>query len=145
MKTLLLGLENPHSDDPLDDLSTHPKNATGWRLWRMLNRRTGATEAQYMRAFDRQNIRSFPLECLPGERTVLVLGNEVRQTLNQWFSLDLEDTLIHPQVRGPTTFRCIPHPSGLNRFYNDPVQRELVAMLLEELYRQGEMNGTEVI
>ncbi len=124
-KPVLLGLDNPH---PTEALAPWPPNCSGWRLWKMLNERTGATPEEYEQAFDRRNIKT---HSLPGEgQVVVVLGEEVRKALG------LPKVLIHPVQMMGLTFRQVPHPSGRTLFYNDPVQRQLVAMLLEELYRR---------
>jgi hypothetical protein len=48
--------------------------------------------------------------------------------------LDLEDELVHPQERHGVTWRCIPHPSGRCRFYNEQTNRDLIGMMLEAMY-----------
>lgn len=128
MKTILLGESNPRSDLRAAALWPHPVGCSGWRLWKMLNDRTGMGSRQYIDGFDRRNIKTHPdVEFEPGS-TVVVLGEKVRKHLK------LPKVLIHPIVRDGVTFRQVPHPSGRTLFYNDPVCRELVAMLLEDLY-----------
>jgi hypothetical protein len=69
-------------------------------------------------------------------RVVVVLGEGPRR------ALDLPRQLIRPVSRLGVVWRQIPHPSGRCRFYNDPVARAVVALLLEELYR-GETEKEE--
>lgn len=143
VKPVLVGTDNPHSVDPEDALSPHPYAATGWRIWKMLNERTGATEKQYMRRFQRCNVTDLNLMTSSTGRVVtpdglarvfrragqvVLLGDQVRRYFG------LPRVLLHPIARDGVTYRQVPHPSGLNRFYNCPAQRALVAALLEELY-----------
>jgi hypothetical protein len=141
MKPVLIGTRNPHSSDPRDALAPWPTGATGWRIWRMLNARTGATHQHYMDAFDRMNMADGHLmwrlngfHAIPDQlagMTVVCLGDEVRR----YFSLP--KCLIHPIVGlNGVVFRQIPHPSGLNRWYNDPHNRAVVELMLEELYNR---------
>ena len=101
--------------------------------------RTGATKTDYLRAFHRYNLvvgrnwhagdaRENWQQLWPHleenfDRVVL-LGNAVRQT----GGVPLEQFAMSPGLV------CIPHPSGLNRWYNDQRNRELVELAMEELY-----------
>lgn len=144
MSAVLVGMNNPYSLSAENALLPSPAGCTGHNIWKMLNELTGATRSEYAKAFDRRNLvlgkfcatrardaataMTFP----PGS-VVVALGEEVRR------AFDLPRQLIDPwedEDRG-VTWRQVPHPSGRNHFYNDPVQRRLVAMLLTELY-QGE-------
>jgi len=98
----------------------------------MLNERTGASKQDYVRAFDRRNLCDLDAFMVPPGSTVVLLGEDVRR----WFGLP--KILIHPQVRDGVTYRQVPHPSGLCRFYNHPAQRELVALLLGQLYEESQ-------
>lgn len=140
MRPVLLGMNNPQSQRPEHALFPHPPGCTGHRLWQMLNERTGCTRRQYLDAFERRNMLTGPwnmqraklvapqlVEMFQG-RVVVVLGSQPRRALG------LEECLIHPVERDGVTWRQIPHPSGLNRWYNDETNRRLVAMMLEDLY-----------
>lgn len=104
----------------------------------MLCSRVEVSQSEYLRAFRRQNVLDVgrsPREVvrsIPEGSTVVVLGQGVRQFLRD--AVRLPRVLIHPVEFSGRTWRQIPHPSGLCRFYNDPVSREIVALLLEELY-----------
>jgi hypothetical protein len=139
MKTLIVGMNNL---DPRFDLYPVPKGCTGWHLWKMLHDRTGASKVEYVRTFDRKNIvygrrwdrrsaRKFSAS--PGS-TVILPGEEVRRAVSEQIGSEISKLIIHPQVFGNVTYRYVPHPSGWNRFYNDPIQRELIAMLLQDCY-----------
>lgn len=136
MKPVIVGIDNPHSRDPRDALSPHFPNSSGHRLWQMLHERAGVTKSAYTRRFRRTNVRDWvgvfvlKKEFKPGQ-TVVLLGGHVRQCFG------LPKVLLHPVVRDGITYRQVPHPSGRTRFYNDPTQRAMVAILLEELYHDS--------
>lgn len=151
MRPLLLGMNNPHSDNPRWDLAPYPDNSSGWRLWKMIDDRVGISKRDYMKVFARHNLlhsRTWDKRKVkdaafaatfftkPGV-TVVLLGDDVRRAMNLFNGGKIQKILIHPQVVNGVTYRCVPHPSGRNLFYNDPIQRELVAMLLVDLYKQG--------
>ena len=128
-KYLLVGVDNPYSDRRSDAL--HPKfpGSTGERLWRM----TGLTEAQYVRVFVRDNLFMSHEKSRSVERRrqaaravihrlngryaipdiwVVALGKTVAAAFG------MSDTQAPLVWAGRTVL--VPHPSGLNRWYNDP-------------------------
>ena len=144
-KPLLLGMNNPLSDDPEYDLYPYPEGSSGWRLWKMLP--GDPPRAEYLRRFDRRNLlrarewsagaaraaaAALLLE-LRG-RTVIVLGSQVRA------ALDL------PRVEPLTWHACeahgfdwlaVPHPSGKNLWYNNLANRSQVGAFLWSLACRG--------
>lgn len=159
MKPILIGLNNPVSQRPGHELYPLPEGCTGHRIWRMLHDRTSATMSQYLETFERRNlVRAVEYDRMKGRarayeivvelrgsgRTVVLLGNAVREAfdwvmrgeglLDQSCASGIPPLLVHPQEAGGCTWRQIPHPSGRNLFYNDEKNREVVALLLEELY-----------
>lgn len=130
MKPVLIGTKNPYDGPPL---APDPAGCSGWRLWKMLESRSGARAEDYVSAFIRTNLQELDsnsdMKAMfePGS-TVVLLGDQVRKFFN------LPKLLIHPQVRDGISYRQIPHPSGRCRFYNDPIAREVVAILLADLY-----------
>lgn len=134
-------MNNPLSSRPEHALYPSPVGCTGHRLWVMLNRRTGASEEEYLEAFDRRNLlcaqtwnkaeaqdaASHLIREVRG-RVVLVLGADVRDILK------LPVKLVHPQELYGVTWRQLPHPSGRNPWYNERGNREVAELLLEELY-----------
>jgi hypothetical protein len=48
----------------------------------------------------------------------------------------LQPDLILPVVLDGVTYRQLPHPSGICRWYNDPTCAELAVLVLEELYEK---------
>lgn len=144
MKTVLIGMNNPLSGARNHALYPWPPNCTGWRLWKMLEERCGATEKQYADGFERINLinslnwrkaeaRPAAERLLPQleGRTVVVLGAAVRDAFR------LPPVLVKPVVDRGVTFRQLPHPSGRCRWYNDPKHRKIAGLLLEQEYERG--------
>lgn len=150
MKSILVGMNNPLGTDPRHALFPSPPGCSGYRLWRMLHEVCGATRVDYRDGFDRRNLVHgewnvdaardgaarllVELSDLPSPRpggkmlTVVTLGRE----LGQIFGLPREQ-MITPLVRDGVAWRQVPHPSGGNTWYNDPDNRMMVGVLLEEL------------
>lgn len=152
MRVIILGMNNPLSEDPRHALAPYPAGSAGHRLWRLLaDRRPGLLRMDYMARFDRRNLvpgkkwiargaallgAALARELADKGRVVLVLGEEPR------VALGLEKQLIHPFVGlGGTVWRQLPHPSGRCLWYNDPANRLLAGMLLEELYDRSEADA----
>jgi hypothetical protein len=155
MSPVILGMNNPLSMDPRYALWPDPPGCSGWRLWKMLEERTGASQEDYVAGFERRNVltglwsASAARGVLFGERgetvlpiagslvdqlrgrTVVLLGEAPRRVLG------LRPDLVVPQVLYGVTWRCVPHPSGLCRWYNDRTNRETVGMLLENLLSEA--------
>ena len=141
-KVVLLGLNNPLSERPEMALWPHPAGCTGHRIWRMINLRMPCSPEEYKVGFDRMNILN-SREWIPREarlaapeiweslrgRTVIILGREGADVLG----LDYPDWVLESEQDG-VRFRVLPHPSGLNRWYNDHINLNLAAVLLEEMY-----------
>ena len=148
-RPLLIGMNNPLSTRPGHELYPYPPGCTGHRLYSMLEARTGARRGQYLEAFERRNLvigakfdrreannrASDMVEELEGSgRTIVLLGNSVREAFNRALEGQLPPLLVHPTTVGGCVWRQIPHPSGLNRWYNEPEHVKVVELLMEELY-----------
>jgi hypothetical protein len=144
MRPVLLGMNNPLSQKPEHALYPYPPGCTGHRIWMLLRTKLpDMSRLDYLRGFERTNLVSGPwnmtkarvraaqLPSLYAGRTVVVLGEKPR------VALELPKQLIHPHERDGVTWRQLPHPSGLNLWYNDADNRELAASLLFELYTRG--------
>lgn len=140
-RPVLLGMNNPLSRRAEHALYPDPVNCTGWRIWKMLHARTGASQDDYLEAFDRRNLLNAKTWSLADarwaagearrdlrDRTVIILGAEPVK------ALDLPPVLLHPQVIDGVTWRQMPHPSGQNPWYHKPDNRLVAELLLEELY-----------
>lgn len=132
MKPLLLGMNNPLSDDPEFDLYPYPEGCSGWRLWKMLPE--GTSRHEYLQAFDRRNLlrarewdlaeaRTSAGALLPdlAGRLVVVLGTQVRAALRlpKAEPLSINETQVF--VGGldhALVWLAFPHPSGRNLWFN---------------------------
>ena len=140
-RPVLLGMNNPLSSRPEHALYPEPVNCTGWRLWQMLRARTGATQDEYLEAFDRRNILSARVRKMSEARVaaerlwselrgrhVVLLGAEPRDALR------IPVLMVKPQEVGGVTWRQLPHPSGRNLWYSVSENRAMAELLLEELF-----------
>jgi len=148
MKPILLGLQNPYSDDPRNALAPYPKRSAGWRLWRMMNDVRPIDRRVYMNAFVRRNLfglgipeeraekqeiaRRFVSELQPGS-TIVILGSDLTDYISSVLTGSLRRMLIHPQVADGFTWRCLPHPSGRSPIYNDATMRKIAGMMLVDI------------
>jgi hypothetical protein len=143
MRPVLVGMNNPVSSDPKHALFPAPEGCTGHRLYEMLRSRIDISRGEYLARFDRRNVVSLRVwdkkmaaegaakleqEFWGSGRTIVLLGNDTREAFGH------PRSLLHPYVIGGATWRQVPHPSGRNLWFNDPTNRELVAILLEGLY-----------
>lgn len=142
MRPVVLGMNNPHSDDPQDVLSPRFPGSAGCRLYQMV-RDVDPTlsEADYLTYLDRRNlmagdkwcpsvakVMSSDLRASLSGRRVVMLGTLVPPALGfrhdgQWYNWREADL----------TYCVVPHPSGLSRVYNDPEYRKRTGRLLAEL------------
>lgn len=148
MKPLLLGMCNTLSDDPEYDLYPYPEGSAGWRLWKMLPE--GTARKQYLDAFDRRNllrVREWNsraakragrvlLPELRG-RLVVVLGMEVRVSLGleQAAPLDVRQSYVDScGFVFEIVWVAFPHPSGHNRWFNEPNNYEAARLLFARIF-----------
>lgn len=145
MKAVIVGMNNPLSEDPRAALLPHPKNSAGWRLWKMFHDVTGLSRSEFRRGFEFVNLCDSFAWCPYAARrkvealwphwrgrTVVACGRAVQGAM--W---------LRPRVWGAYSVLdgvracAIPHPSGLTREYNDELMRLMVGLRLEELHRRG--------
>jgi hypothetical protein len=157
-RTVLLGINNPLSDDDRSALFPAPVNCTGWRLWQMLRDALPESppgRADYTRSFDRRNVlharawskkeaRAAGAALLPGleGRRVVVLGVQTlaalglpRRQWGEWSEQAVTDLVS--EADACAEFCLLPHPSGLCREYNDPAVRALAGRVLAEEYARA--------
>ena len=138
-RILVVGMCNPISDDPRRALWPEPARCTGWNLWKLMEARTGCTPEQYTAAFHRTN---------------MVIGKWHWPTAVGWWEASKDQILEDFDITlllgaGPRTaagmgelpelclrggIATLPHPSGLNRWYNIRAQKAAAEILMEELY-----------
>lgn len=152
-RVLFIGMNNPLSTNHEYALYPAPERCTGWRVWRMLTEHAEAHgfdpiwKAEYVRNIERTNLvigdwsvraaregwtrLRMERDDLSGYGAVLLLGAEVQRVVlgNTRYPI-----LGQADVR---KFWCIPHPSGLNRMYNDPGVREEAGEILHRLYQRA--------
>lgn len=134
---IIIGQTNPHPH--VSALSPDVPGTSGHRLWQL----SGLTRDAYVvirrtNADDWASCKEFRADLSPAD-VVLALGDEVRRWL--W----LPRQLIIPVVVEGVTYRQIPHPSGRNLFYNDPLNRQLVEVLFRCLTKPDSLTSAEAL
>lgn len=124
-KPLLVGECNPYSADPRYALYHEPPNSGGGRLCRLI---LGVAPKDYVRCFDRANLcgqrwsmreartRAEQL-LLTRAGPIILCGSKVSAA----FGMKYEPfTIEHRPDDCATPIVILPHPSGLNRAWNNP-------------------------
>lgn len=154
MRPVLVGMNNPLSSRSEHALYPYPERVTGWNIWRMLADACGASRQEYLECFDRRNLvdalawdrgiarrRGPELWRELDQRTVCLLGREVA-TIMCPLKFPLQPLEWYTPMGGiledgsPARVCYIPHPSGLNHWYNEPAHRTAVGLRLEQLYTE---------
>lgn len=138
-KPLLVGESNPYGSPPEYDLWPLPERASGWRLCHQV---LGITEERYLEVFDRANLvrgewcwlaARTAARAVRHERAVL-LGQKVATA----FDLKFEPLRV-ARVTSTLKVLLLPHPSGLNRHWNDDrailAARDAVRAFAPEVYQ----------
>lgn len=140
-RVTLIGMNNPLHRDKDMALWPDPVGCTGWHLWKLASARTGCTRQEYVDAFCRVNLlstrkweprlaeqgwRELESWVLANSDVVVLLGAAVRRAV-------LRD-IPAPEIGFDGSLALLPHPSGLNRWYNGRVNRAMAEILMEELY-----------
>lgn len=152
MKPLLIGLNNPLSPRPRDALVPWPRGCAGARLVEYVQLvAPDFTADEYLDVFERRNLwqgRELPsgrgatnlllregrqlfAECVAQPRTVVLFGAKV------WYCVlnRTPPSRFECQAVRDSTFWYVPHPSGLNRAYNDHNNRSRAGAVLLALAR----------
>lgn len=141
-KLVILGMNRPQ-EDGLEPLSLTPVGGAGDRLWRLAAHRTGIHPQEWLDLTERHNLVEGPwsLERARAEavsmqrrlhdRTVVMLGLDVWGCMRP---RDQVERLCNScEWLRSRDWAEIPHPSGLNRWYNNPINYEGIAIFLGEL------------
>lgn len=145
MRPILLGMNNPLSSNPDDALVYWPEGCTGHRVLGLLQRADPAVSGDdYLEMFDRRNLvagrawsdaaareaaRQFDTR---GSRSVVVLGAKT------WAAFGAPATpWLSSCSDGQVEWWRVPHPSGLNRWYDVPGNARSAADLLLKIGRGG--------
>jgi len=156
VKPVLLGMNNPVSSDPAHALYPHPPSCTGARLLKF----SGLEKRVYLDTFDRRNVISgrewsakeartlAPAlrEELLG-RTVVLLGAPVNSIIRGGTKHELARAFVWTPDGHGGWHALVPHPSGLNHFYNEPMHQHLLSVFMQELVhwsqtQEGPATGT---
>lgn len=157
-KIVIVG-QQPQSNDPEDPLSCDHPMWSGYRLMQM----AGLTPEEYRRIFYRINLNYLPdktfkvstpqknraamiWKTLHPTDTLIILGTavlkafkgfvddlppcEIREVVGPFVYLPEADDMVRMQLHRVV---LIPHPSGLNRWYNDPNNTKRAAETLRRL------------
>lgn len=121
-KPWLVGEQNPYSSGQKLSLWPDPPNASGGRIMRIL----GMDRATYLDTFVRWNLltradgpwaarraawAALGVAAMSADAPVVMLGSKVTRA----FGIE-----YRPFAVTAGKFLCLPHPSGLNRAWNDP-------------------------
>lgn len=124
MRPLLVGEANPYGSDPGFALYPYPTRASGHRLCTLI---MGMEPRQYLRAFDRVNLCperwSAPLSRANAQRIwagdhtrIVLLGAKVSTA----FGFSFQPFTVVQTAPSAKSFVILPHPSALNRAWNEP-------------------------
>ena len=144
VKTLLIGLDNPHSRNPAHALLPMPDGATGHKIVQIIGTVVeGYSASRYLRDFGRLNLyvgerarsgrgsaatdrllASMAMQVLSegGYLHAVLFGKRVQDAFADFMYAERADLLL-----------CLPHPSGRNRWYNNFENKLYAARLLESL------------
>lgn len=142
MRPVVVGMNNPLSADPRSALLPAPRGSAGWNLWKMCHDVCGVSRWEFRQSMEFVNLCDARLWCPLAARAkyervssgwegrrVLLLGRAVLGVLRLPAPASGLLWASHAGFR----WCYAPHPSGLNRDYNDPLTRLAVGLRLEEL------------
>lgn len=136
-----MGEANPYGGDPSYALWPYPERASGGRLAEIL----GMTASEYLGAFHRVNLcrvswrvaeaREAARAMLEasGGRDLVLLGTKVSRAFGFRSFSPFSTTTISRDGGAPVQLVVLPHPSGLNRMWNDPGARDRARAMVEAL------------
>jgi hypothetical protein len=142
VKPVLLGMNNPLSGRPDYALYPHPPGCTGHRLWKF----SGLDQDVYLNEFERRNVLDGKAWSMPEARkvqarlraeftgrTVVILGSPVNSIMRGGTPHELAPPFSWTPDGAGGWRAKVPHPSGLNPFFNDALHKALLAVFMEEL------------
>lgn len=148
MKPLLVGEANPYGDSPRRALWPYPPRSAGARLCRNI---LGLGVRDYLRKFDRVNLCSREWDAKLAAETAagliltdqpkILMGAKVCRAFCVAFYAFTKLTPVAvrpiPSTLELVNVDCgalyiIPHPSGLNRFWNEPASIPMTRKFLAE-------------
>lgn len=148
-KLVVIGMNNPQSADPARALFPDPPGCAGHRLWQMATARTNISMERWLQVTELVNLvnatewdeeaarqRAPELIARYAKSTVVLLGNEVARHMRVRCAPALGWALPSVEFPERRDWCVIPHPSGLNREYNNEVIRAAVEFRLADLLHQ---------
>jgi hypothetical protein len=142
MTIALIGPNETRASDPTKSLWPGPVDTVGWHLFCMLRDRLGVNENDYLRAFHRYSLgtqRFYHQDNMRREwiqienhlttkfSTIILVGRTVK----------LAAGLPLPELYFSRTIITLPLPSKYSLFYKNKRNREIVGLVLGELYLQA--------
>jgi hypothetical protein len=126
-RVLLVGESNPYGSIPEFALWPEPEGCAGWRLCHTI---LGMERGEYFRTFDRVNLLDYVRWSAPAARRMaaalthdrrILLGRKVAEAhgIREWVPFRIH-TITTPLVPF-CHLLTLPHPSGRNRMWNDPL------------------------
>lgn len=144
-RIVIVGMTNPLSRDPDHALYTQPPGCTGHRLWQMAKARTGISEEAWLDMTDRRNLCLGEWDREQARVSARDMVRELRGKVTIFLGADVAGCFPSCGMtaqwmgrwgtppREPEPWIHLPHPSGRNHWYNDPVCRAGVEILLADL------------
>lgn len=142
MRPVLLGMNNPISSDPRHALFPYPPGCTGHRLLVF----SGLSRSTYLESFERRNVlpgqdwsAARAREVSPGlrrellGRRVVLLGIQVNSVVRGGSRHELAGPWRWTPDDHGGWHALVPHLSGRSHFYNDHLNRALLAIFMAEL------------
>ena len=139
-RPILMGLN--HSEDPDRSLLPDPPGCAGHQLWSMCYDECGITRVDWVRLTRRGNLltdaapidsykhmareRAHHLRDLIGGEIIVLLGVDVAEAFGH-----REESFVWSP--GPRNWIAIPHPSGRNLYWTNPVHRAAAGVLLRDI------------
>ena len=157
MTTLLVGLDNPHSEDPRFALYPRPEGATGDRIVELIAEHLGEYQAAaYLQDFVRANLYGIRRAATgPGQKRcdvdqaanvmllaaahhsddVVLFGRRVTEAFEVFSGRKLEnmESAVNEYCERPVRFWSVPHPSVRNAWYRKKRNRQQAGKLLASL------------
>lgn len=156
MKPIIVGLNNPHSEKPKDALVPWPAGCTGDQIVRMAALADRYFDSdEYLESFVRLNLwggRELPTgrgstdllrrdgqqivrDYLKERRDAILLGSKVWHCVTNL----TPPSFFESRQLGDATCWYLPHPSGINRIYNDESNRRKAGEIIVQVARAAEV------
>lgn len=129
-RLVLVGELNPYGSDPTYALYHLPRHASGNRLREHL----GLTDNAYL-AIPRENLctGTWSMKAARARAALVLEANDVVVALGARVASAFRGPSFFEAMRfGQTWLLVLPHPSGMNRMWNEPGLREMARSMLRD-------------